>query len=165
MLKTQHTHSQQHQPTHTHIHTQQLAQHSLTLSHTDACARWASFFHLMSKPLVFERLCKKESGQNFHLHTWCVFFFSFILNIISNFFYYFLLWTLITRHFQHRFKLMGKFWSLTISPRTNVEFWANLWINFLNIYKRALSLCTHNTRDVVPSLVGIELNANKYTTA
>lgn len=100
--------------THTYTHTQQLAQHSLTLSHTHACARWASFFHLMSKPLVFERLCKKESGQNFHLHTWCVFFFFrlvfFYFELILNFFYYFfLMWILITRHFQHRFKLFGNF--------------------------------------------------------
>lgn len=112
MLKTQHTHSQQHQPT----HTQQLAQHSLTLSHTHACARWASFFHLMSKPLVFERLCKKESGQNFHLHTWCVFFLSpgiFLFWINFEFFLlFFLMWILITRHFQHRFNLFGNFLEL-----------------------------------------------------
>lgn len=134
-----HTHTLSATSTHTHSHTHKLAQHSLTLSHTHACARWASFFHLMSKPLVFERLCKKERERErvgrIFTFTLCVFFrlvqFFFILNLFLIFpiIYFVNLLTLSLDTFNTAFNYLN-FFCLIISPRKNLEFWANLWINF-----------------------------------
>lgn len=130
-----HTHTLSATSTHTHSHTHKLAQHSLTLSHTHACARWASFFHLMSKPLVFERLCKKEREREWaeFSPSHFVFFFRlvqffFILNLFLIFPIIYLL-TLSLDTFNTAFNYLN-FFCLIISPRKNLEFWANLWINF-----------------------------------